>query len=88
MKHSRAGLAQLKESRLARQRLQLRISREVRTGIADVESAESPAKSLRAGSALHTNQSLLSQAERSASTAALALDLSLGRIDMNRLPNP
>jgi len=34
-----------------------------------------------------TNQSLLSQAERSVSTAALALDLSAGRIDMNRLPN-
>jgi len=35
-----------------------------------------------------TNQSLLSQAERSVSTAALALDLSTGRIDINRLPNP
>ena len=42
---------------------------------------------LDAESALLTNQSLLSQAERSVSTAVLALDLSLGRIDLNRLPN-
>ena len=40
---------------------------------------------LDAESALLTNQSLLSQAERSVSTAGLALDLSLGRIDVNRL---
>jgi hypothetical protein len=37
---------------------------------------------------LLTSQSLLSQAERSVATAALALDLSLGRIDINRLPSP
>jgi outer membrane protein TolC len=43
---------------------------------------------LDAESALLTSQSLLSQAERSVSTAALALDLSMGRIDINRLPNP
>ncbi|MCL5745104.1 MAG: hypothetical protein M1541_14460 [Acidobacteria bacterium] len=43
---------------------------------------------LDADSALLTNQSLLSQAERSVSTAALALDLSLGRIDSSRLPSP
>jgi outer membrane protein TolC len=43
---------------------------------------------LDAESALLTNQSLLSQAERSVSTATLALDLSLGRIDIHRLPNP
>ena len=43
---------------------------------------------LDAESALLANQSLLSQAERSVSTAALALDLSLGRTDVSRLPNP
>lgn len=97
--------------------MQFRISREVRTSEAELESAESRVKSLRdsvveservlhdeqlkfeagrsvinfvldAESALLTNQSLLSQAERSVSTAALALDLSLGRIDIGRLPNP
>ena len=110
-----AAQAQLEESRLARQQLQFRIDREVRTAMADMESAESRVKSLRdsvaeservlhderlkfeagrsvinfvldAESALLTNQSLLSQAERSVSTAALALDLSLGRIDVNSLP--
>jgi outer membrane protein len=109
--------AQLEESRLARQQLQFRITREVRTAVADLESAESRVTALRdsvaeservlhderlkfeagrsvinfvldAESALLTNQSLLSQAERSVSTATLALDLSLGRIDINRLPNP
>jgi outer membrane protein TolC len=112
-----AAQAQLEESRLARQQLQFRIDREVRTAMADLDSAESRVKSLRdsvaeservlhderlkfeagrsvinfvldAESALLTNQSLLSQAERSVSTATLALDLSLGRIDINRLPNP
>jgi outer membrane protein TolC len=43
---------------------------------------------LDAESALLMNQSLLSQAQRSVGIAALALDLSLGRIDLNRLPNP
>jgi outer membrane protein TolC len=109
--------AQLEESRLARRQLQFRITREVRTALADLESAESRVTALRdsvaeservlhderlkfeagrsvinfvldAESALLTNQSLLSQAERSTSIAALALDLSLGRIDVNRLPNP
>jgi outer membrane protein TolC len=109
--------AQLEESRLARQQLQFRSDREVRTAMADLESAESRVKSLRdsvaeservlhderlkfeagrsvinfvldAESALLTNQSLVSQAERSVSIAVLALDLSLGRIDINRLPNP
>ena len=112
-----AARAQLEESRLAQQQLQFRISREVRTSEAELESAESRVKSLRdsvveservlhdeqlrfeagrsvinfvldAESALLTTQSLLSQAERSVSTAALALDLSLGRIDIGRLPNP
>jgi outer membrane protein TolC len=112
-----AAQAQLEEARLARQQLQFRVAREVRTAMADLESAESRANSLRdsvaeservlhderlkfeagrsvinfvldAESALLTNQSLLSQAERSVSIAALALDLSLGRIDLNRLPNP
>ena len=112
-----AAQAQLEESRLARQQLQFRIDREVRTAMADLESAESRVTSLRdsvaeservlhderlkfeagrsvinfvldAESALLTNQSLLSQAQRSVSTAALALDLSLGRIDISRLPNP
>ncbi len=112
-----AAQAQLEESRLARQQLQFRIDREVRTAMADLESAESRVKALHdsvaeservlhderlkfeagrsvinfvldAESALLTNQSLLSQAERSVSTAALALDLSLGRIDSSRLPNP
>jgi outer membrane protein TolC len=109
--------AQLEESRLARQQLEFRISREVRTALADLESAESRVTSLRdsvaeservlhdeqlkfeagrsvinfvldAESAVLTNQSLLSQAERSVSIAALVLDLSVGRIDINRLPNP
>jgi outer membrane protein len=112
-----AAQAQLEESRLARRQLQFRIDREVRTALADLESAESRVTSLRdsvaeservlhderlkfeagrsvinfvldAESALLTSQSLLSQAERSVSTAALALDLSLGRIDVSRLPNP
>ena len=109
--------AQVEQSRLAREQLQLRVTREVRTALADLESAESRVTSLRdsvteservlhdeqlkfeagrsvvnfvldAESALLTNQSLLSQAERSVSTATLALDLSLGRIDVNRLPQP
>lgn len=42
---------------------------------------------LDAESALLTSQSLLSQAERSVSIAALALDLSLGRIDLSQLAN-
>lgn len=112
-----AAQAQLQQSRLAREQLQLRITREVRTALADLESAENRVTSLRdsvteservlhdeqlkfeagrsvvnfvldAESALLTNQSLLSQAERSVSTATLALDLSLGRIDVNRLPQP
>ncbi len=112
-----AAQAQLEEARLARQQLEFRIDREVRTALADLESAESRVKSLRdsvaeservlhderlkfeagrsvinfvldAESALLTNQSLLSQAERSVSIAALALDLGLGRINLNRLPNP
>jgi len=112
-----AAQAQLEELRLARQQLQFRIGREVRTAMADLESAESRVNFLSdsvseservlhderlkfeagrsvinfvldAESALLTNQSLLSQAERSVSTAALALDLSLGRIDISRLPNP
>lgn len=110
-----AAQAQLEESRLARQQLQLRIDREVRTTMADLDSAESRVKALQdsvaeservlhderlkfeagrsvinfvldAESALLTNQSLLSQAERSVSIADLALDLSTGRIDINRLP--
>jgi outer membrane protein TolC len=110
-----AAQAQLEQSRLARQQLHFRISREVRTALADLESAESRVKSLRdsvteservlhderlkfeagrsvinfvldAESALLTSQSLLSQAQRSVSTAELALDLSTGRIDVNRLP--
>jgi outer membrane protein len=112
-----AAQAQLEESRLARKQLEFRISREVRTAMADLESAESRVKSLRdsvteservlhderlkfeagrsvinfvldAESALLTSQSLLSQAERSVSIAVLALDFSMGRIDINRLPNP
>jgi outer membrane protein TolC len=109
--------AQLEQARLARRQLQLRIDREVRTALADLDSAESRVKSLRdsvaeservlhderlkfeagrsvinfvldAESVLLTNQSLLAQAERSVATAALALDLSLGRIDVNQMPNP
>jgi outer membrane protein TolC len=41
---------------------------------------------LDAESALLTSQSLLSQAQRSVSTAALALDLAFGRIDVTGLP--
>lgn len=41
---------------------------------------------LDAESALLSSQSLLSQAERSVATAMLALDLSVGRIDVNHLP--
>jgi outer membrane protein TolC len=110
-----AAQAQLEEARLARQQLQFRIDREVRTALADLDSAESRVKALQdsvaeservlhderlkfeagrsvinfvldAESALLTNQSLLSQAERSVSIADLALDLSTGRIDTNRLP--
>ncbi len=109
-----AAAAQAEQARLARQQLALRIGREVRTAVADLEAAQSRAKSLRdsvaeservlhderlkyeagrslidfvldAESALLTSQSLLSQAERSVTTAALALDLGLGRIDLNRL---
>lgn len=110
----RAARAQLEESRLARQQLQFRVDREVRTALADLESAESRVKALHnsvaeservlhderlkfeagrsvinfvldAEAALLTNQSLLSQAERSVSTATLALDLTLGRIGIDRL---
>ena len=42
---------------------------------------------LDAESALLTNQSLLSQAERSVTIANLALDLSTGQIDAARLPD-
>ena len=109
-----AAVAQAEEARLARQQSALRVGREVRTALADLESAESRVKALResvaeservlhdervkyeagrsvinfvldAESALLTNQSLLSQAERSAMTAGLALDLSVGRIDISRL---
>jgi outer membrane protein TolC len=109
--------AQLEQSRLARQQLEFRISREVRTAMADLDSAQSRVRSLRdsvaeservlhdervkfeagrsvinfvldAESALLTSQSLLSQAQRSVSTAELALDLSLGRIDVSRSTNP
>ncbi len=112
-----AARAQVEQAQLARQQLQFRIDREVRTATADLESAESRVQALRdsvaeservlhderlkfeagrsvinfvldAEAALLTNQSLLSQAERSVSTAALALDLSMGLIDVGRLPNP
>jgi len=111
-----AAQAQLEEARLARQKLELSIAREVRTALADLESAQSRVQSLRdsvaeservlhdeqlkfeagrsvinfvldAESALLTNQSLLSQAERSVAIANLALDLSTGQIDASRLPN-
>jgi outer membrane protein len=110
-----AAQAQLEEARLARQQLQFRIDREVRTALADLDSAESRVKTLQdtvaeservlhderlkfeagrsvinfvldAESALLTNQSLLSQAERSVNIATLALDLSLGRIDLQAMP--
>jgi TolC family type I secretion outer membrane protein len=110
-----AATAQLEQARLAREQLALRVSREVRTAMADLDSAESRVNSLRdsvaeservlhdeqlkydagrsvinfvldAESALLTSQSLLSQAERSVATATLALDLSVGRIDIGRLP--
>jgi outer membrane protein TolC len=110
-----AAQAQLEESRLARRQLELRIAREVRTALADLESAQGRVQALRdsvaeservlhderlkfeagrsvinfvldAESALLTNQSLLSQAERSVAVANLALDLSTGRIDAGRLP--
>ena len=111
-----AAQAQLEEARLARRQVELRIGREVRTALADLESAQgrvqalcdSVAESERvlrdeqlkceagrsvinfvldAESALLTNQSLLSQAERSVAIANLALDLSTGRIDPDRLPD-
>jgi len=110
-----AAQAQLEEARFARQQLQLRVEREVRTAVADLVSAESRVKALRTSVAeservLHdermkfeagrsvinfvldaeamllTSQSLLSQAQRSVTIARLALDLSLGRIDLNSLP--
>jgi outer membrane protein TolC len=112
-----AAQAQLEEARLARQKLQLSIAREVRTALADLESAQSRVRSLRdsvaeservlhdeqlkfeagrsvinfvldAESALLTNQSLLSQAERSVAIAKLALDLSTGQIDAARVSGP
>ena len=112
-----AAAAQAEEARLVRQQLSLRVAREVRTALADLESAQSRVRALRdsvaegervlhderlkyeagrsvinfvldAESALLTSQSLLSQAERSVTTAALALDLATGRIDVNRLPEP
>lgn len=110
-----AAAAQLEQARLARQQLGLRVQREVRTALADLDSARSRVAALRdsvaeservlhderlkfdagrsvinfvldAESALLTSQSLLSQAERSVATAMLALDLSVGRIDVNHLP--
>ena len=110
-----AAAAQVEEARLARQQLDLRVAREVRTSLADLDAATSRVKSLRdsvaeservlhderlkyeagrsvinfvldAESALLTSQSLLSQAERSVATAVLALDLSVGRIDITGLP--
>ncbi|MGB9605421.1 MAG: TolC family protein [Bryobacteraceae bacterium] len=107
--------AELEQARLARQQLEFRVQREVRTALAELESAQSRVEALRssvaeservlrderlkfaagrsiinfvldAESALLTNQSLLSQVQRSVCIAALALDLSLGRIDLNRLP--
>lgn len=112
-----AAAAQLAEARLARRQLRFRIDREVRTALADLDSAESRVASLRdsvaeserilhderlkyeagrsvinfvldAEAALLTNQSLLSQAERSVTVAGLALDLSVGRIEIDQLPNP
>lgn len=110
-----AARAQLEMSRQARRLLELRIDREVRTAMADLESAQGRVRALRnsvveservlhdeklkfdagrsivntvldAEAALLTSQSLLSQAQRSVSIAALALDLSLGRVDVDRLP--
>jgi TolC family type I secretion outer membrane protein len=110
-----AAAAQLDQARLARQQLGLRVEREVRTALADLDSARSRVAALRdsvaeservlhderlkydagrsvinfvldAESALLTSQSLLSQAERSVATAMLALDLSVGRIDVTHLP--
>lgn len=111
----REAAAKVEQLRLARRQLELRISREVRTALADLEAAQSRVKALRdsvaeservlrderlkfeagrsvinfvldAESALLTSQSLLSQAERSVSIAELLLDLSLGRIQADRLP--
>ena len=110
-----AAAAQLDQAQLTRQQLGLRVEREVRTALADLDSARSRVAALRdsvaeservlhderlkydagrsvvnfvldAESALLTSQSLLSQAERSVATAMLALDLSVGRIDANHLP--
>jgi len=110
----KAAQAQLEKARLDRQKLQLNVAREVRTALADLESAQSRVRSLRdsvaenervlhdeqlkfeagrsvinfvldAESTLLTNQSLLSQAERSVAIASLALDLSTGQIDAARL---
>jgi outer membrane protein TolC len=108
--------AQLEQAHLARRQLGLRITREVRTALADLESAQSRVQSLcdsvteservlhdeqlkfeagrsvinfvlDAESSLLTNQSLLSQAERSVAIANLALALSTGRIDPAGLPD-
>jgi multidrug efflux system outer membrane protein len=109
-----AAEAQLEQVRLAHRQLELRIAREVRTAMADLESAENRVTALRhtvveservlhderlkfeagrtvidfvldAESALLTNQSLLSQAQRSVTVANLALDLSTGKIYGTRL---
>ncbi len=111
-----AAAAQLEEARFAREQLALRVDREVRTALADLDAAQGRVKALRdsvaeservlhderlkydagrsvvnfvldAESALLTNQSLLSQAERSVATASLARDLSHGRIAVDRLPS-
>ncbi len=105
--------AQLQQLRLVREQTKLRVDREVRTALADLESAESRVRALRdsvaecerileneklkfeagrtvvnfvldAEAALLTSQSLLSQAQRSVGTASLALDLSVGVIDVER----
>jgi len=108
--------AQLEQARLAQRQLELRIAREVRTSLADLESAQSRVRSLQssvaeservlhderlkfeagrsvincvldAESALLTNQSLLSQAERSVAIAGLDLDFRMGRIDASNWPD-
>ncbi len=110
-----AALAQAEQARLGRRQLALRVAREVRTAVADLDSATSRVRALRdsvaeservlrderlkyeagrsvvnfvldAEAALLTSQSLLSQAERSVATASLALDLAVGRIAVDRLP--
>jgi outer membrane protein TolC len=110
-----SAAAQKELAQAAVDKLQSQIRREVRTALADLESAQARVRAteqsvaqaeqvlrnerlkyeagrsvinfvLDAEAALLTNQSLWRQAHRSVSIAALALDLSVGRISPSSVP--